>query len=161
MCCHCELEAAVPAGTLKETRPRAALAHVAASYCNRASVTTGGADPAIRPYHAFQKKRRQCSSFRNAVIMSSTVRILDRVASIVSDITISFGHDQESHERCWPARNSLSLVDKVRVRFRVALVPNPMQKNLAIRVLPHIRQNHENYGGNKMKCGCWTWCENL
>lgn len=44
-----------PLEPLIQTRSRAALADVAASYRDRALVTTGGTDPAIRPYHTFQQ----------------------------------------------------------------------------------------------------------
>ncbi len=55
MCCRRKLETAAAAAALIQTRSRAALADVAASYRDRALVTTGGTDPAIRPYHTFQQ----------------------------------------------------------------------------------------------------------
>lgn len=55
VCRHRELEPAIAAGTLIKTRLGAPLAGIAAGKRKRAFVSAGGADPAIRPHHAFQQ----------------------------------------------------------------------------------------------------------
>lgn len=85
---HHELELAIAAGALIETRSRTPLAGIATIKRDRTHVTTGRANPTIRPHHAFQQPTAML------LIPKATIISLPERASIVSGILISFGSAQ-------------------------------------------------------------------
>jgi len=96
VCRHRKLEATIAAGALIETRTRTPLANIAPGDCDRALVTTSGANSSGWPHHAFQQSPTLLlvAKGHDHIFRGPNVGVS---AASISDMFISFGSYPKKH----------------------------------------------------------------